>query len=183
MDELFGASVPLPVFGPGARAPGAVHALLIACVHRAAHHAGTDDPLWALDIHLIASRLSIDEAERFAALAAERGVRAVCASALRLAAERFGTALGRPLVALDTGAAAGERTAAFLHPGRRQVDLLRSDLRALRGWRSRLRLVRQHLFPSPRYMRERYRVRGWIPLLAVYVWRIAAGAPRWFRQP
>ena len=37
-DEIAAAAVPLPALGPGARTPAAVHALLLACVHRLAHH-------------------------------------------------------------------------------------------------------------------------------------------------
>ena len=34
-----------------------VHALLVACIHRVAHHRGTERLIWLLDIHLLASRL------------------------------------------------------------------------------------------------------------------------------
>jgi hypothetical protein len=78
------------------------------------------------------------------------------------------------------GRAAG--AAAYLRADARKVDLLAADLRALPDWRSRARLLREHLLPPPEYMRAAHRSRrGWLP--ALYVWRIARGARAWFRRP
>lgn len=182
-DELLQAAVPVERLGPGARAPYPVHALLLACAHRAAHHAGCGDLLWAYDIHLIAGSLAAADATRFVALARERGVTAVCASGLDWARRSFETRLPDVLDALTQEPPdRDEPTAEFLRPGRRQVDVLTSDLRALPGWRQRLRLIGQHLFPAPAYMERRYGVRGWLRLAPLYVSRIVRGVPRWFKQ-
>jgi hypothetical protein len=63
------------------------------------------------------------------------------------------------------------------------VDVLLSDVTALPDWRARARLVKEHVFPPAAYMREAYGIsgRGWLP--ALYIWRFATGARRWFRPP
>lgn len=183
VEELLQGATPVERLGPGARATHPVHALLLACVHRAAHHAGYDDPLWAYDIHLIAGSLTPADATEFVRLARERGVTSVCASGLDWARRSFDTRLPDVLAAFVQEPPDWEEpTAEFLRPGWRQVDVLASDLRALPGWRDRLRLVGQHLFPTPAYMERRYGVRGWYRLAPFYLSRILRGAPRWFRQ-
>jgi hypothetical protein len=66
--ELFAASRALPRLGAGAFGLGPVHALLLACLHRAKHahspyysdgvgHLGGDRLIWLCDIHLLAAVL------------------------------------------------------------------------------------------------------------------------------
>lgn len=50
------------------------------------------------------------------------------------------------------------------------------DLMAMRGWRQRLRYGLSNLFPSPIYMRQRYRLRHSALLPLAYVWRWLIGA-------
>jgi hypothetical protein len=59
--------------------------------------------------------------------------------------------------------------------------VLVSDLKALRSWRARLRLLREHAFPPPAFMRQRYGTTRWWLLPALYVYRFATGAVRWVR--
>jgi hypothetical protein len=70
----------------------------------------------------------------------------------------------------------------FLRSDLRLIDLLRDDLRTLPGWRSRLALLRHHVLPPASYMRQRYPTRPRWPLAALYVARIAGGAPKWLRR-
>jgi hypothetical protein len=65
--------------------------------------------------------------------------------------------------------------------GRRKVDVLLSDLRAL-TWKERSKLVREHLLPPAKYMRETYGVQTPALLPFYYVWRIVRGAREWFRS-
>ncbi len=50
------------------------HALLMACVHRVAHHFDPPTLIWLYDIHLLASSMSEDDATRFVALAVDGGL-------------------------------------------------------------------------------------------------------------
>jgi len=55
----------------------------------------------------------------------------------------------------------------------------RSDLRAL-SWRNRVRLIAEHLFPPPEYIRRKYGLTSRRSLLVFYARRIVSGVPRWF---
>ena len=181
--SLLARAVPVPALGSHALSPCASDALLLACVHRVAHHAGEADALWDFDIHLVAASLGVDEASTFVTAVASSGVRAVAASTIAGAQARFGTRLPPPMVPLlEFAADRREPTSMFLEPGRRQVDVLSSDLAALHGWRARARLLLQHLFPSPAYMRAKYGLRSQALLPLAYARRIVAGVPRWLRS-
>jgi hypothetical protein len=177
--ELAAQATPLPALGPGVRGVAGVHALLLACLHRVAHH---DDEsgllIWLYDIHLLAAGLSPGELQRFVRLAREKQARAVCAAGLRRARVRFDTAVP-PFVLDELDRAAGsEETARFLRPRRRKVDILRSDFARL-SWRGRLQLLREHLLPPAGYVRAMY-AGSRLPLPLLYAHRIARGARRWF---
>jgi hypothetical protein len=179
-DELARAAVPLPAFGPAGRALGDVHALLVACTHRVAHHYDSASLLWLYDIDLLARRLGPREWEQAAALASEKRIRSVCLRGLRAAAAVFGTPVPSDVWEALTRPHAVEPTAVYLRGGLRRVDLLTSDLRAL-GWKARLQLLREHLFPQPAYMMRSYGRTQRALLPALYLHRIACGAMEWFR--
>jgi hypothetical protein len=63
----------------------------------------------------------------------------------------------------------------------RKVDILASDLKALPGWRQRLRLLREHVFPPAGYIRRRYAVSSPLALPALYAHRFVTGAFKWRR--
>jgi hypothetical protein len=182
-DELSRGAVHVPSLGPHAWSPSPIHALLIACVHRVAHHGNTDCLLWLFDVHLLVDGLSPREHGSFTALAAAKGLRAICVTTLGLAQVAFGghdVVWPRPLPDEST---AVEPTAAFLRPGGlRQIDLLKADLAATPLFRTRLQLLQEHLFPSSSFMYARYRTRMKLALPWLYLHRILTGAPRWFRQ-
>jgi hypothetical protein len=183
-DELWTRAVPVPRLGAHARTLSHPDSLLVACLHRVAHHDDGDDLLWLWDIHLLVLALSRAEAETFVGLAAAKKMRAVCARGLTLAAEYFHTAGASDLVAeLDTARGSAEATARFLGGRMRLVDIVRADLAATVAWRARVALVREHLFPSRAYIRSAYA--GWPAILLpfAYAHRIMRGAPRWFRRP
>jgi len=180
-EELIADAVAVPALGPHALAPSAIHALLIACVHRIAHHQDTPNLLWLYDVHLIAKALSADERGAFVALASSRRMRAVCARTLTLAQGAFGGIDSACIDGLASGDCSSEPSAAFVGGGLRQVDILKSDLAAT-PWSSRLRLLREHLLPYASYMRQRFPRCPVVLLPFAYVGRIVFGAPRWLRR-
>ena len=165
-----------------ARTPQDAHALLLACLHRAAHHHDSDDLLWLYDIHLLAERLTEKDVASLIDLSQRSGAGAVCARGLRLALDRFETRLPATLLpSLEAAPAAGPALpAAFLKSGVRKADLLMADLSVL-PWRGRLRLLREHLFPPADYMLSDPRPARRLLLPAHYLWRILRGARGWFR--
>jgi len=183
-DDLLASSERIPRLGGTACGLGAVHALTLACVHRVAHHAHEERLIWIYDIHLLAERLTDNECERFIDLVTASKLTAVCAQGLARAADLFqGAGAIRVLADLRTHRPTTvEPSASFTAAKMRKLDVLVSDLRALGGWPSRLRLLREHIFPPRAYMRAAYGTTtdGWLPLL--YVWRFVRGAAVWCRQ-
>lgn len=184
-DELYGQSLPVPALGVHARAIGDVHALVLACIHRVAHH--YDDPclLWLYDIHLLANRgqspfrRKVDpfwgEVDRLTQAGAAA---AMCAHSLTRTRERFGTPVPPDLI--DALHARADDSANTFGRGR-MIDVLCSDLKALSGWRQRLQLVREHVLPPPDYIRTIYGVSSPMLLPALYAYRVLSGARRWMR--
>jgi hypothetical protein len=183
-EELWRRSVPIRGLGADARTLGAAHTLLLACLHRVAHHDDAGDLLWLWDIHLITSALSSEDRAPFLELAAGKKMRAICARGLRLAAECFETPGAAGLVAeLQDHSAATEPTARFIGGRMRFFDIVRADLAATPAWRARVALIREHLFPSRRYMRSTYSRWPAALLPFAYAHRILHGAPKWLRRP
>lgn len=157
------------------------HALLLACVHRVAHHYGSESLIWLYDLHLLTETMTPDHWTRFAALADARGVGVICRQGLMLAQARFGTAVPSGLQDLGLEAAGSGRSAMYLER-QRHVRRVYWDLQALPGWTARWRLVRQHLFPPPRYMRTVYAPSSHAPLPVLYAVRALRGARKWMAR-
>jgi hypothetical protein len=182
-DELNANAAAVPALGRAARGLAPHAALLLACVHRVAHHFDSRRLIWLYDIHLLASTLSDDEWERFVALAAASDVTVICRQSLLSAKQRLSTpipdrVLCDPRWSTEPHA---EPTAAYLTPRSRAEHVL-GELRALPRWRDRVQLVRQHLFPPRRYMREVYAVSSRAPLPILYASRVVRGARRWLER-
>ena len=181
-DEIVAASATLPRLGPAARVPSAVHSLVIACVHRVAHHGDTDQLLWLFDIHLLAQSLTVAERDQFTALVTERRLRAIAATGLAGAAAAFGGIDTDWIAMLQPPRAVAEPSAAFIGGPMRRVDVLTADLAATARWRDRIRLLFEHLFPAAAFMYQRYGTHRAAALPILYAHRIVSGAPKWFRR-
>jgi hypothetical protein len=180
-DELAASAVALPRIGPTARGPSDVHALLIACVHRVAHHLDAVRFKWLYDIDLIATGFTQAQWDEFARLAVQRRVAMVCRRSLERTAFWFQTAIPPDLWSDSRSfSEAGDRevSAAYLEP-RALLSMVLDDLRALPTWRDRARLAGEHLFPSATYMRTLYAPGSAAPLPILYAVRFLRGAKKW----
>jgi hypothetical protein len=178
--EAAAQAVPIPPL-PHARGLCAVHALLLACVHRVAHHYGSESLIWLYDLHVLSDAMTADEWAQFATLAAHRDVDAICRQGLMLARARFGTTVPsgwRDLAPSGTGSG---KPAMYLER-QRHVRRVYWDLQALPDWTTRLRLVRQHLFPPSDYMRTVYAPASHAPLPVLYAVRALRGARKWMAR-
>lgn len=155
-------------------------ALVIACVHRAAHHAGSEELLWLYDIHLVASRLTGEEWTLAVNLARRAGVAGVVRRGLELAARAFGECAPAP-VREELASAGREASTVFLRTDLRPLDRLRADVAAL-GAAGGTRLIAEHLFPPPSYMRQKYGLESAMMLPLAYARRIVRGASGWFKR-
>ena len=180
-DELRREAVAIRALGEGASAPSNVHALLIACAHRVAHHYDDDTLIFLCDIDLLARRLQSPDWDRVVALAAERRIREITARGLDLARGLLGTPVPDGIRRALAGTSGAEPTAAYLDPRLRKVDILWSDLHALGGWRARVKLLREHVVPTPDFIRQSYGATSTILLPLLYIHRLLRGASKWFR--
>lgn len=173
-EELRGGAVPAPALGRDALVAGPVHALAIACLHRATHrtspyyvdgtaHYDGDRLIWLYDIHLLAGSLSAADWRELALLATSKGLGATCLDGLDAASARLGTTVPAGVRgALDQ---AGEPLARYLASGPLAQGW--QDLAAIRGASGRLRFLREVVLPPASYMRAKYRDAGftWLPWL------------------
>jgi hypothetical protein len=180
LEEIEAAAESIPALGRHARAPSPEHALLLACVHRAAHHTGSTRLIWLYDMHLIAEQLTPRQQETFVQLAMTRGVASVAADGLATAHARFaGTATAALRARLAFVPPGSERlTRRYLTAQRTPVRDAMANLRALDAWRERLRLGRELLLPPRGYMRQVYAPGSRAPLSLLYLRRLLAALVR-----
>jgi hypothetical protein len=183
-DELASRARTITVRAQAMKTPCPVDALLLACVHRAAHHNLSDDLIWIYDIHLLAQSFTDTEWRRFVTLAAKYEVRALCLNGLETASSCFHTPVPRDVISqLDVATEVPERSAVYLRKDLTQLDHVLADLGPLAP-RARMQLVFEHLFPPAQYIREKYGVRRGSLLPFLYVRRAVKGIGRWLpRRP
>ena len=175
-DALRRSARPLPALGTGAWQSSLAHALVLACAHRVAHHTADEDPIWLLDVHLLASRLDETDWDTVVETARSGRVTAICAAELSVASAQLDTRVPSD-VQRRLGAMRGEPSARYLHARSRLhrvwLDLMdRPD---------RWHAVRSRVWPSRAYMRWKYgRSDVWLP--ALYLWRLGAGAAGWLAE-
>jgi|SRR5687768_1393523 len=175
--------VPLPRIGANAYGLPRVEALLLACIHRVAHHHDQERLIWLADIALLRVRMSTDEHRRFWQRAAERRVLAVCRRSIEVAETWFG---GDPEHGPERFLAAeqlaqDEPSRAFLDRNVTYAAETLANLRAL-PWRARLVRLRQLAFPPPAFMRQVFATQSRFVLPLLYVYRGARGVARLFRR-
>lgn len=180
-DDIRRASIPAPAM-PASLVPSLEHQFLIASLHRVAHHYDAPRLIWIYDLFLLARALGEDRVDRVLEDAENRGVGEFVARSLARTVDTFGLPLSERSRSTLSRLGAGSQPSVFLDGSPRLVDLLRDDLAAQKGWRARLRLVGEHLFPPAEYMRIRYAGCPRFLLPLAYLHRIGLGAPRWFRR-
>jgi hypothetical protein len=182
-DELLRRAIAVPRIRAHALAPSHGDALLLACLHRVAHHHDNERLIWLFDIHLLRERMSRDEHAAFWRLAAERRVVTICERSIALAEEWFAHAshdrAGDWLH--DDERLRDEPSAAFLDRSRTRAAHLSGDLKAL-GRRARARRIRELAFPPAAFMRQSFPSAPIALLPALYVWRGVRGVLRLFRR-
>jgi len=186
-DELAARGAPLSALGRYACALAPVHALLFACIHRAGHanapyhvdgiaHLGGDRLIWLYDIHLLVARMSAGDLDEFAALAASKQIKAICAEALHRTRECFATPIPSHVIDVLNGPGSVEASARYTSGGRGRQML--GDFLALERWSDRGGWAKELAFPSADYMHSKYSDAAytWLPVL--YARRALTGVAR-----
>jgi hypothetical protein len=153
------------------RAPCPAHALLIAVLHRIAHHADQLDRwVWLWDVHVL-----VEHDPSTLALAAEQaraaGVAALLGTTLRDTQRIFATDVPDDVIEELSAHVTRERSARLLRPMGGMHRLL-FDVLSTPNWRVALTLLAETLFPRREYMQTRFGP-GWLPALH---------AKRWWRR-
>ncbi|CAJ0888623.1 hypothetical protein AMST5_03893 [freshwater sediment metagenome] len=176
-DELAAESRALPALSRHARGIGPVHALLIACMHRAGHrqcpvffggeeHYGGDRLIWLYDIFLLAVKFDAKLYREFVTRAIEKGLARVCLEGLEDARACFKADI--PAQVLQELREAGDGAASHYLASSvlRQYFL---NFMAAGGVQGKSKFVFQMFFPPATYMRRLYSdVRpNWLPWLYV----------------
>jgi hypothetical protein len=181
--EARARAVALPEVSEHARGLSHVDALLLACIHRVAHHHDTERLLWLYDIALLRDRMPRDEHALFWKLAAERRVAGVCIRSIELANEWCGRAPRHEAQEFlaDAQLRADEPSRVYLDRELTYGRMMISDFGAL-PWRARMRRLWQLALPPREFMRESFPDRGRFALPWLYVYRGARGIARLFRR-
>lgn len=175
-DELRARATPLPALSPDAWAPGPVHAVLLACLHRAMHmetpyysdgvaYFSGNRLIWLYDIHLLAQAMTGEQWDDFVEIADRKGLRAICLDAFERTQACFNTAVPDRVRDALTRPGPTEIPTAYLNANIARRHWL--DFRAMDGIGSRLDLFREVFFPSAGFMRNRFpdaRIK-WLPWL------------------
>lgn len=175
-EDLRAGARRLPRLAPHALGACPMHALLIACMHRASHRQppalvdgtpqfGSDRLIWLYDIHLLVEVLRPVEWDEFLGLAERRGFRAVCLEALEQARTAFGSPVPDRVLERLSRPGAPEPTALYLQAGPVRRRWL--EFQAREGLRGKLRFARELALPPAIYMREFYpnARMNWLPWL------------------
>lgn len=180
-DEL--ETIPLPRLGLHARGLGVVDALLLACIHRVAHHHDNERLIWLVDIALLRDRMSAEEHRRFWRKAADARVVGVCSRSIELADEW----MSRPphdraeKYLSDDELRREEPSRAFLDRELTYGGEMLANFRAL-PWRARAQRLWQLAFPPAEFVRQSFGTHNRLALPWLYVRRGVRGVARLFRK-
>ncbi|HEX8619482.1 MAG TPA: nucleotidyltransferase family protein [Thermoanaerobaculia bacterium] len=172
--------IPLPQIGAGAYTMRDAEALLLACVHRVAHHQDSEKLIWLVDIDLLRARMPREEHRRFWQLAARRRVVHVCMHSIATTDAWLGRAPSheaREFIEVPED----EPSRVFLDRDIRYGALTFADLRAL-PWPARLQRLRQLAFPPRAFMEESFATRNRVALPWLYLYRGLRGVVRLFAR-
>ncbi len=177
-DELQSKVIAIPALSQYARTISSVNSLLLACLHRVAHHNSSERLIWLYDIHLLAKDLTENEAEEFCESAVQKKIMTICWNGLLAAQSWFNTNLPQRQTNYDSV----EPSAQYLRSDLRSIDLLSMNLKHLSAWH-KIQLLKENLFPPASYMLQRYNVSKRLLLPALYFHRSMSGAWKWFQKP
>lgn len=177
MNRAIAAPPPLDAF----KVPDLMDALLIACIHRIAHHRRDRRAVWLLDLHFLWLALSDKQRKKFADHALSSGVGALCAEGLSGANRYFCTGVPDPVISALRHNQGSERAAILLDAAHNRWEDFKFDFGSLSGLRSKAAFLRQHLFPDRQYMRQRFATHPGQSLAPLYLSRIAKGVGKLLR--
>lgn len=180
-DECRASAIEVPPLGPAAWGTSQIHSLLLACIHRVAHHGGFNRLIWLYDIRLLVERLSKEQLQEFWYLAREKRLVALCSAAFRETAASVGCS-AEVFHDAPTPRRA-EPSASYLVGPVSQLRDVMLDVKGTIGLRAKARLLLSHLLPDRLHMRTAYGARGPGSLAAAYCRRALLGVWKSVKRP
>ncbi len=180
-DELVKNSKFVPLLGTHARGLKYEYALLLACVHRIAHHPNEIRLIWLYDIHLLVGILDTQGFASFLQLAVDRKVAEICHHEINLAQQHFGTEISETMLA-RLGAVSNEDSARYLSETRGKLKDFSTELGSIHGWKMKLQFIIENAFPSSTYMKKQYQTNNSTILPWLYIRRIFLALVKHLRQ-
>jgi hypothetical protein len=180
-EDLWRDARPARGLSDAARVPSPVASLMLAAVHRLAHHQGHDRLIWLYDLRVLSRAFSDRDWHTLEESARRHRVAGLCLDGLQRARALVGAVLPERTEASLAAAAPDEASRVYVDGRVNRRQVLLNDLASLTRWRDRMRLLREHAFPSPAFIRQRYGVRARVLLPALYVHRLVSGAVKWVR--
>jgi hypothetical protein len=183
--EIRAAALRANIFGQAALVPCPSHCLLHACLHLMAHHENSRRLIWLYDIKLILDKFTDQDMLQLLEFTHSRKIAKVILTAIDACDTMFPIPVQELRAELEqqTGDQAGN-----VHPAtdllleHTPAAILLSDWKQIKGMRNRLKWLKEHLFPKPEYIRQKFGVKSSPMLLIFYVWRIMKGSVRLFTR-
>ena len=175
-EELRSEARLLPALGRDALAAGPVHALLLACMHRAAHkqcpyfvngieYYGGDRLIWLFDIHLLLGELRPSQYDAFLEVAVRKGLGGVCLEGIEHARACFHSFV--PETGCEAFSHLRQTGAASRYLNGSVTYQYYLNFLSVTGAGNKSSFLAQLLFPPEEYMRYKYsEVKpNWLPWL------------------
>lgn len=174
--ELIKESQSLSVLSNAIKIPSTVDSLLIASLHRLGHHQNEERLTWLHDIHLLASELTQSEWQQLCDKADYKKIAGITLDALQYCQSLLDTKIPSFAVsALEIHAREKEPSQVFLNRELPEWKIFLYDLRGLKGWQNKLRLIIENFFPNPDYIRQKMNTNN---IMVAYLRRITRGLRR-----
>ena len=129
--------------------------------------------IWLYDVHLLFSGMSTAEKQAFSERAVETGLARVCLDALDTCHDVLETPVPDETRSALSRASDSEPAARYMRAS--QLGRFWIELGAYPGWSQRLGYIKELVFPSATYMRQKYSDSGESTLLLLYLRRAFGG--------
>ncbi len=179
--ELAASSTQITELGEKAQSLGPIHALLLACMHRIAHRIeGMENHLiWLYDIHLLAEKFNDEQYKEFTNLANKKRICGICLDGIQQSVKVLNTVIAEEIISQLKEGASNEKFSTEIGESRLAMEL--SNLRALPGWKERVGLIKERVFPDANYMMVKYDTHKKALLPYLYLKRAVEGVLKLLR--
>jgi hypothetical protein len=173
--ELEATSQSVTELSPAVRTFSYENALLLACLHRVAHtpDGKANRLIWLYDIHLLANVLREHQWSTFVDMSIRKNLAGVSVDGLLKSKESLNTCIPDRVIE-DLNRHATTDPFHAMQDASRWIFYLRS-FQSMPSWNARLCLIKEHLFPSPKYIMDKYHNENILLLPFLYIKRIFQG--------